>query len=269
MSVMILLKLIKFVEYAIISQLILHSQLAGKENYSLVLFVLFQKTCNLYKFLSASSIASQQGSSLYQCLPNPTVPGQSWIPNIPTEYFTNNNSLTPSNLGTARFAFTYIFEIPAGGPGRSCTGNVSAIEICYRSAPDQQSGVQKLMEFFVLDKKDNSAKVTQSFPVMVNPLSATCSSLLRSCCEVVPIQNDHKFELSSSKFTFGIIITHQTIQPIVFAPSFNDFNANQYQISVGLITPTTINFQNTPLVTDNSLMMLRFALGKYTISYVL
>lgn len=206
--------------------------------------------------------ASQQESSLYQCLPNSNVPGQSWIPNIPSQYFTNRSSLISGNLETARYAFTYVFEVPALESGRNCTGNVSAIQVCYRPPSDQNTGTRELMTFLVLDRQGTSAAVTKSFPVMVNPQTAACSSILISCCEVVPLQIGNQFELSSGGFTYGMIITQQNIQPILFASSVTEYNVNQYQIAVGLAPPLSVDLQPTGLVSGSSLMVLRFTLGK-------
>ena len=190
------------------------------------------------------------------------MPGKSWTPNIPSEYFNNRNVLTPQNTSPARFGFTYIFKIPAQGSGRDCTGNVTAIQVCYKKPVGGQAGPRELLQFLVMDQEGTVATVRKSFPVAVNPQAITCSSVQsQSCCETVALLDGTQFELIESSLIFGLMITQQSISLLAFAPTESDFNADQYQLSLGIVPPST-PITLTRAISDQSLMLMRFEVGK-------
>jgi len=207
---------------------------------------------------------SQGSQSLFQCLSNPNVPGLSWTPSIKSEYFSNPNLLTLENTTPARFAFTYIFEIPAQGSGRDCTGNITAIQLCYRkpATNSQEGGSREIMQFLVMATQGAVARVRKSFPVAVNPQASTCSTALpQACCETVALPSDAQFELTASKLVFGLIVTKHDIQPLAFAPAVSDFHVDQYQFSLGIV-PSSLPVTLSGVVSGQSLMLMRFEVGK-------
>ena len=215
----------------------------------------------LYYILLFLPCEASLNSSIFQCLPNSDQPGQSWVPNIPSTYFNDLNTLRKSDLTVARFGFTYVFEIPAQGQERDCFGNVSAVQVCYESR-EAQNGSRELMQFLVIEKEGAMATVKFSFPISVSPLASTCSNVLQVCCEVVQLSIDNQLQFTTSRFVFGLMITQQGIQPLAFAPAATDYNVNHYQVSLGLVPPKVFSLEEQSLTTDQSLMLMRFIIGK-------
>ena len=181
--------------------------------------------------------------------------GEVYTPNIPDFYFTPANaadfltsSLTETVHGTA-----YIFTIPAVGPERNCSGMVTSLQFCYRT---NRSGTMNIFDFLVLRNDSTTLTVVDRIPVRTNPKGCVTNI----CCTGEDLPRNHNFIVPITEINIGVVVSYTNARPLVFRPTATEYNVPQYILS----TAPGITFTPSPqeFVTDNSLILLRFFLGK-------
>ena len=224
--------------------------------------------------------ASSAHAQLFQCRPSENDAYGPVFPNIPDTYFNSAeaaNSLTGPipDLTALVFSIVYVFVVPQVGPNRDCSGNVMAIEYCYRTSRTIGNGQKTVFEFLLLTRNTpisvihgQSFTVDSRFPVRDNPATATCTNIAgtieKVCCSTTDLSEANQHEAPTTAYTIGIAVTNANILPLAFSFSSTAFNFNQYQIplsNVHLGGSITVN-----QLTGRSLALLRFNLGENTAS---
>jgi hypothetical protein len=197
--------------------------------------------------------------------------GQVYTPNIPDSFFDHERVASSGPGGTldeARDGFTYFFTLPPESPQRNCSGNVQAVQFCYRAElRNGELGIQQdVFEFLITTREDFLFTITDRFTVSDISTSSNCVVGVRrmgrtphDCCTTITPPTQLQIPSgSSSSYTFGVRIIDSDIRPYAFSNFAEEFHAEQFQ--------TTANGDAFTLgsgnqVTDNAILLLRFLLG--------
>ena len=214
-----------------------------------------------------------QTSSLFQCQPSTDQSGQVYTPNIPDFYFSDVNAADfrtgtggEANLTTSGDGVTYIFTIPAESSERNCTGNVVAIQYCYETKNGQIGPNEiNVFNFLHMNRSGFVFTVTSSFMERTSPQNSFCTRLTgriqQICCETATLDMMDQFQLPTTSYTFAVMIINNDARPLAFAASASEYRHEQLQSSA--LPPGNIfTLGQSSVVTDQSLLLLRFILGK-------
>ena len=196
-----------------------------------------------------------------------------YTPNIPDFYFNDVNaadfrSSSGANLTTSFNGITYIFTIPAESSERSCTGNVVAIEYCYETRMDQiGSNEINVFNFLHMNRSGLFFTFTGSFTERTSSQNRFCTSAMggiqQICCDTATLDVMDQFQLPTTSYTYAVMIINNDAWPLAFVPSATEYRHEQLQASLGRLAPppgTTFTLGQNAVVTDESLLLLRFIL---------
>ena len=216
--------------------------------------------------ITATALGTSE--SLYQCTHSRE---QVYTPNIPDFYFSHMNPavFTTVNLTASQHGVTYIFTIPSESPLRNCTGTVVNLEFCYQARNEDKRKRIEIFKFLSLIQNGSKFSVSRRFNVSTNPQRRICTNPPMSskliCCDVKPLgSRNNKVSITSTNFTFGIVIQNQHARLLAFGPSATKYHAEQYQVALGFrhSRGATFMLNESTLLNNQSLLLLRFLLGK-------
>lgn len=218
-----------------------------------------------------------QTSSLFQCQLSSDQSGQVYTPNIPNFYFSHENAADfrtgrGANLTTARSGFTYIFTIPAESAERNCTGRVVGIQYCYQAGSLDIDNNKNIFNLLHLNRNGFDFTVNSSFTEQTTPRESFCTNpsgmIQRVCCDTATLGMMDQFQLSSTSYTFAVMLINNNVRPLAFAASSTNYRYEQLQASLGISVPMSFTLAQSSEVNDESLLLLRFILGKRKHQYV-
>ena len=211
--------------------------------------------------------------TLFQCQPSTGQSGLLYTPNIPDFYFNDMNAAdfrSGANLTTSRNGFIYIFTIPAESSERICTGNVVAIQYCYETKDNRINRTVNIFNFLHMNRSGFDFTVTSSFMERTTPQDSFCTDLTgeiqQICCDTATLDVMDQFQLPTTNYTFAVMIINNDARPLAFVPFATEYRHEQLQAALGSSVPPPGNIislgQNT-VITDESLLLLRFILGQW------
>ena len=214
-----------------------------------------------------------QTSQLFQCQPTSDPSGRLYTPNIPNFYFNDVNAAafrigSSANLTTPTGGnrFGYIFTIPAD---RDCTGSVVALQYCYQAKNRNIGDRNGVFKFAHLTRNGHQITLGNSFDVQTTPQNDACTApmgaIQQICCATTTLSATNRFQIPSPSYTFAIILIGSDIQPLQFAASATEYRYEHFQMGLGtsIIPGNMLTLDSA--VTDESLLLLRFIIGKCNI----
>ena len=221
------------------------------------------------------TLYADPASSLFQCQPSSDESGQVYTPNIPDFYFNHENAADfitgrESNLTTSRNGVTYIFTIPAESAECNCTGNVVAIQYCYETRNGEiGSNEINVFNFLHMNRSGLVFTVTGSYTERTSPQDSFCTMMRGPvCCDTATLDVMDQFQLPTTSYTFAVMVINNKARPLVFAASATEYRYEQLQPDLGSSAPPpgkTFTLGQNDVVTDQSLLLLRFILGNSNI----
>ena len=146
------------------------------------------------------------------------------------------------------------------GPERNCSGTVISLQFCYH-IDSTGGGARDIFDFLVLRRNSNTFTVIDKFSVRANPRNCVNNY----CCTSDALSGSNVFEAPLTQFNIGLVVSNVNARPLIFLPSATEYNIPQYQSTLGLSGPqngATFTLGEQELVNGNSLILLRFFLGK-------
>lgn len=169
--------------------------------------------------------------------------------------------------------FTYIFTIPAESAQRNCRGNMVAIQYCYQVRNRDLNNRRIVFNFVHLNRSESELQfeITGSFTVQTTPHDGICTvspelTRRRICCDTTTLDSTDRFPLPSSSYTFAVTIVDADVRPLVFEGSAKEYQSEHLQAFLGTSPPATgsiITLDQNAVVTNESLLLLRFFIGKF------
>ena len=225
------------------------------------------------------TLYADPASSLFQCQPSSDVSGQVYTPNIPDFYFNDENAADfrsgdEENLITLRNRLTYIFTIPAESSERNCTGNVVAIQYCYETRNNRiGSNEINVFNFLHMNRSGLAFTITGSFTERTSPQESFCTDpeggIQQICCDTATLDMMDQFLLPTTNYTFAVTVINNDARPLAFAASTTEYGYEQLQEDLRSSAPQPadiITLGQNDVVTDESLLLLRFILGNSNIT---
>ena len=171
-----------------------------------------------------------------------------------------------ANLTTS--GVTYIFTIPSESPLRNCSGTVVSLQYCYQ-ARDRDIGITRdVFNFLSLVQNGLQFTVSSRLTIQTTPQNSICTdpsgSIQQICCDTSSLNANNQFQLPSSDFTFGVVITNSNVRPLAFATSTLEYRVEQFQAALGADGSTpgnNVTLGANTRVNDGSLVF-RFIIGK-------
>ena len=123
------------------------------------------------------------------------------------------------------------FTVPAESPSRNCSGDVVSIQYCYRAWNNDIN--QRRNPFILLDVARNGLEftITNRTFVQTNSTDSTCTPAPAGsfiCCDTTSLTT-RGFEAPSSEYTFGIVDTSNTLNPLAFVDSVTEYRVEQFR----------------------------------------
>ena len=210
---------------------------------------------------------------MFQCQSSSDGSGQVYTPNIPDFYFNDANAANfrtgrhgVTNLTTASEGAVYIFTVPPESAERNCTGIATAIQYCFEASNGDIEHDLTAFEFRHMTRNGFAFTVTGTFLVQSIPQNSFCTEpqggfgLAIFCCHTVNIKTTNRFQLASSSYTFALAPVE--VQPLAFADTATDYRYDQFIIPIENSTGAGTFQLGQNRVTDRSLLLLRFLIGK-------
>jgi hypothetical protein len=162
---------------------------------------------------------------------------------------------------------TYIFTIPAQSAERNCTGNVVAIQYCYQARESDIDSNRDVFNFLHMTRNGFTFTVTGSFTERTISQESFCHNppgpIQRVCCKTTTPGVSDQFQIPSTNYTFAVMNINSNVRPLAFTTSTTDYRYEQLQTSLGNSVPNMpIFLGRSSVLSDNSLLLLRFILGK-------
>ncbi len=162
---------------------------------------------------------------------------------------------------------TYFFTVPAESASPNCSGTAVSIEYCYR-ARHNDINVESVV-FVLLTVARDGLNFTIQSPrnvIRTTPTNSTCTEfqggIEQICCGTTPLSG---FQIPSSEYTFGIVITNRDVRPLAFVDSVMGYCFDQFRTSDfgndGPEVNTTVTFTEEDLITDRALLLIRVIIG--------
>ena len=215
-----------------------------------------------------------QTTSIFQCQSSSDQNGLVYTPNIPDFYFNDMNAAnfrtgSRANLTTSQDGITYIFTIPPESPlMRNCSGTVVSLQYCYQARDRDIEMTRDVFDFLTLVQNGLQYTVSSSLTIQTTPRSSICTdtseSIQQTCCDTSSLNANDQFQLRSSDFTFGVVITNSNVRPLVFTTSALEYRVEQFQAALGADGSTpgnNVTLGANTRVNDGSLVF-RFIIGK-------
>ena len=148
-----------------------------------------------------------------------------------------------------------------------------AIQYCYETR-DNQIGSNEInvFNFLHLNRSGLVFTVTGSFTERSSPQDSFCTDSMggkQICCENATLDVRDQFQLPTTSYTFAVMIISNVARPLAFAASATEYRHEQLQAALGILAPPPrdiISLVQDNVVTDESLLLLRFILGNSNIT---
>ena len=192
-------------------------------------------------------------------------------PIIPDFYFNDSNAAAnfrtdgSANLTQSQFRrVAYIFTIPPESSLRNCSGTVVSLQYCYQ-ARNRDIGISRTVFIFLsLTQNGMHFTVNRRIFIRTTPANTICTnssgSIEQICCDTTTLNANNRLELSSSNFSFGVVITYGNVRPLAFTTSSTKYHVKQYRTSLGN-SETMFTLSSNEKVND-SFLLFRFVIGK-------
>ena len=225
-----------------------------------------------------STIAVSESDSIqehfepFQCQSSSGESGLVYTPNIPDFYFNHVNAANFRTGGGANLmdtvnGVTYFFTVPAESASRNCSGDVVSIQYCYRARDSDRNRVRTVFNLLAVNRSGLQFTTILSIAIQTTPQDSICTNrrgmIQQICCDTTPLSG---FQIPSSEYTFGTVITNANVRPLAFANSVMEYRVEQYTASLGSAGPqpgSTVTLTEGDLLTDRSLLLIRFFVGTY------
>ena len=99
-------------------------------------------------------------------------------------------------------------------------------------------------------------------PVRTNPKDCVNSI----CCTDDNLSGNNNFVVPITEINIGVVVSYMNARPLAFRPTATEYNVPQYILSTA--PENTFTLSPHELVTDNSLILLRFFLGKIRTGWI-
>ncbi len=84
--------------------------------------------------------------------------------------------------------------------------------------------------------------IISSTPIQTTPQDNICTDpegrIQQICCDTTPLSG---FQIPSSEYTFGIVITDRNVRPLAFVNSVTEYHVEQFRGSLGNNGPSPGN----------------------------
>ena len=194
-------------------------------------------------------------------------------PIIPDFYFNDSNAAAnfrtddSANLTQSQFRrVAYIFTIPPESSLRNCSGTVVSLQYCYQARNRDIERNRPVNVFIFLSLTQNGMRFTVNRQMFIRttPANTICTnssgSIEQICCDTTTLNTNNQLQLSSSNFSFGVVITNGNVRPLAFTTSSTEYHVKQYRTSLGN-SETMFTLSSNEKVND-SFLLFRFVIGK-------
>lgn len=219
---------------------------------------------------SIDTCCAQTNSSVFQCQPSSNQGGRVYTPNIPDLYFNNINAADfrngfGSNLTVASRGVTYIYTIPAKSIGRNCSGNIVAINFCYQARPwnvGDNTIVFNLDRVLTADGYDFTVSTRLTVHTIPQDNICTAADIFHIiCCDTFTLGTTQQMGLPSSNYTIAVTVGNNEVRPLVFEAGISQYRYDQLQVPYGNSLPDSFSLDEGNVLTDQSLLLIRFFIG--------
>ena len=122
-----------------------------------------------------------------------------------------------------------------------------------------------LFNFLHMNRSGLVFTVTGSFTEETSPQNRFCTNSMgmkQICCDTATLDMMDQFQLSTTSYTFAVMVINNDARPLAFAASATEYRHEQLTLRNPAPSPrTTITLSQNDVVTDKSLLLLRFILG--------
>ncbi len=166
---------------------------------------------------------------------------------------------------------THIFAIPPESELRNCSGGLVSIQYCYRAKTRDYGKNKDVFDLSLLKSlnQDGLYLVKSTTAIRSTPGNDTCTAvpgdIQQICCDTKPLSGLH---VPSPEFTFSVTITNPvTVRPVTFLRNNTEYRYLQTVAALGELTGPaqgsmfTVNEANSRIITNRSLILLRFIIG--------
>ena len=168
---------------------------------------------------------------------------------------------------------TYIFTIPPESPLHNCSGTVVSLQYCYQARNEDRGNNRTVFSILFLTRNGMSFRVNRRIFIRTIPSNSICTSIgsrRQICCDNTTLRNFNRFQLPSSSFAFGVVITNGNVRPLAFTTSTSEYRIEYYRTSLlplEILRPRTVLNLATSEQVNDSTLLLRFFIGKISCLY--
>ncbi len=174
-----------------------------------------------------------------------------------------------ANLTDSVNGVTYLFTVLAESASRNCSGDVVSIQYCYR-ARDGVRDDTSIFNLLAVDRNGLQFTIISSTTIQTTPQDSICTdpqagNIDQICCDTTPLSG---FQIPSSEYTFGIVITNEDVRPLAFVDSVTEYRIEYFIKDLGA-RPTpgnTITLTDRDRFSNSTMLLMRFVLGNDTTS---
>ena len=216
------------------------------------------------------AVHSNTADSLFQCQPSRDHRNEVYTPNIPDLYFEPDNANSFSrgsnkNLSTSGKDRTFVFTLTE----RSCSGNLTAVQYCYKTEKGILEGMEVEDIFILLSMRKLSMSSTfvveNVLRVRNTPRNDVClphSGDKRYCCDTTTVI-DGPHVSSLNNYAFGISTINDKTRPLRFHKDVTQYHVQHFRKNLGSSFTEGQSFSLTDPVNDQSLFLVRLFIGKH------
>ena len=148
-----------------------------------------------------------------------------------------------------------------------------AIQYCYETKNNQIGNEISVFNFLHMNRSELVFTVTGNFTERTSPQNSFCTDstgMKQVCCETATLDVMDQFQLPTTSYTFAVMVINNNARPLAFANSVTEYRYEQFQAHLGSSAPPPGNIPSlsqNDVVTDESLLLLRFILGNILYNY--
>ncbi len=213
---------------------------------------------------------SEESFAPFQCQSSSDQSGLVYTPNIPDFYFNDVNTAgfrtnDRANLTDTVNGVTYFFTVPAESASCNCSGDVVSIQYCYRARYRDIGTSSNVFNLLAVDRNGLQFTINNREVIQIESRNMRCAGpqgdIQQICCDTTPLSG---FQIPSSEYTFGIVITNNSVRPLAFADSVREYRVEQFRASLGTAGPqlgSIVNLTEGDRLTDRALLLIRAIIG--------
>ena len=117
-----------------------------------------------------------------------------------------------------------------------------------------------VFNFLSLVQNGLQFKVNSRLTIQTTPRNNICTDprppggIQQICCDTSSLNASNQFQLPSSDFTFGVVITNNDVRPLAFTTSALEYRVEQYQVSLGADGRNIVTLGDNTRVNGSSLV---------------